>query len=69
MVLPEEHQQLAPWEPGPPDLFEDCHFNQGMSQTTSHFKMKGKLAIKAQSYNQDGFDSSVCVCNRLLKTL
>lgn len=31
--------------------------------------MKGKLAIKAQTYNQDGFDSSVCVCNRLLKTL
>lgn len=39
------------------------------AKTTSNFKMKGKLAIKAQTYNQDGFDSSVCVCNRLLKTL
>lgn len=39
------------------------------AKTTSNFKMKGKLAIKAQTYNQDGFDSPVCVCNRLLKTL
>lgn len=39
------------------------------AKTTSNFKMKGKLAIKAQTYNQDGLDSLVCVCNRLLKTL
>lgn len=39
------------------------------AKATSHFKMKGKLVIKAQAYNQDGFDSPVRVCNRLLKTL
>lgn len=69
MTLPELHQQLPPWKPRPSALFEDCHFNQGMSQTTPDFKMKGKLAIKAQTYNQDGFDSLVYVCASLLKTL